>query len=106
MSEVDKWQTTMPRVIGKAWSDPAFESLLLSNPKEALGQFDLDPPDGMDVKIVQGTSGDVAWSVENVNNAPVYTLTIPQKPAGVSDEALAVGDSDGITICCSICCCC
>ncbi len=106
MSEVGNWQTTIPKVIGKAWSDPEFESQLLADPKAALQQFDLDPPDDMDVKVVKGTGGDVTWSVDNVNNAPVYTLTIPPKPAGVAAEALAAGDSDGVTVCCSICCCC
>jgi ribosomally synthesized peptide (two-chain TOMM family) len=106
MSEVSNWQATIPKVIGKAWSDPAFESQLLSDPKAALQQFDLDAPDDMDVKVVKGQGADATWSVENVNNAPVYTLTIPPKPAGVSAEALAVGDSDGVTVCCSICCCC
>jgi ribosomally synthesized peptide (two-chain TOMM family) len=104
MSEVNNWQTTIPKVIGKAWSDPEFESQLLADPKAVLQQFDLDPPEDMDVKVVKGQSGDATWSVENVNNAPVYTLTIPPKPEGVSAEALAAGDE--LTPCCSICCCC
>ena len=95
----------MPKVIGKAWSDPEFENQLLSDPKAALQQFDLDAPDDLEVKVVKSQGGDVTWSVANVNNTPVYTLSIPPKPAGVSDEALGAGDFD-IDPCCSICCCC
>ncbi len=95
-------------MLGKACIDPEFESQLLADPKAALQQFDLDPPDDMDVKVVKGTSGGVTSSVDNVNNAPVYTLTIPPKPDGVSAEALAGGEAGEIMPepCCSICCCC
>ncbi len=62
----------------------------------------------MEVKVVKGTGGDVTWSVDNVNNAPVYTLTIPPKPEGVGAEGLGTGydPHDPPPLCCSICCCC
>jgi ribosomally synthesized peptide (two-chain TOMM family) len=106
--EVSKWQSTLPKVIGRAWSDPSFEDKLVSDPKAALAEFDLDPPDDMDIHVERGQAGSdqPVWRVDNQDNVPVYTLTLPPKPAGVGDEALAAGATDGVTVCCSICCCC
>lgn len=44
------------QIIKKAWEDPAFKELLLSDPKAALKQaFGIDVPAGIELKVVEET---------------------------------------------------
>ena len=110
-SEVNLWQSTMPKVVARAWSDPAFEQQLQSNPGAALAQFGLDVPSDLEIRVETGSGSPQQWQMLNENGRPVWVLPIPPKPASVNAQHLtnlAAGAqaTDGVTICCSICCCC
>lgn len=49
------------QIIKKAWEDPAFKQLLLSDPKAALKQgFGIDVPDEIELKVVEETPTSLA----------------------------------------------
>jgi hypothetical protein len=61
------------------WKDEALKARLMSDPKAVLAEYDMDVPDGMDVKVV-----------ENADNC--VHITMPAPPAGhlqLSDEELS-----------------
>ena len=61
------------------WKDEALKARFMSDPKAVLAEYDMDVPEGMDVKVV-----------ENADNT--VHITMPAAPAGyaeISDEELA-----------------
>ena len=48
-------QAKYGKVIAKAWSDTAFKSRLLSNPKAVLIEAGVEVPAGVSVKVVEDT---------------------------------------------------
>ena len=61
------------------WKDEALKARFMSDPKAVLAEYDMDVPDGMDVKVV-----------ENAGNC--VHITMPAPPAGhltLSDEELS-----------------
>ena len=68
------------------WKDEALKARFMSDPKAVLAEYDMDVPDGMDVKVV-----------ENADNC--VHITMPAPPSGsmeLSDEELsnAAGGED------------
>ena len=75
------------QLFAACWKDDALKTRFMSEPKAVLGEYGLDVPDGVDVKVV-----------ENVEDC-VY-ITLPAAPIGhelLSDEELdqAVGGTVG-----------
>jgi hypothetical protein len=61
------------------WKDEALKARFMSDPKAVLAEYDMDVPDGMDVKVV-----------ENADNC--VHITMPADPSGsmeLSDEELS-----------------
>jgi hypothetical protein len=61
------------------WKDEALKARLMADPKAVLAEYDMDVPDGMDVKVV-----------ENADNC--VHITMPAPPADhltLSDEELS-----------------
>ena len=61
------------------WKDEALKARFMSDPKAVLAEYDMDVPDGMDVKVV-----------ENADNC--VHITMPADPTGsmeLSDEELS-----------------
>ena len=61
------------------WSDECMRASFMSDPKAVLAEYDMDFPDGMDVKVV-----------ENADNC--VHITMPEPPSGsmeLSDEELS-----------------
>jgi hypothetical protein len=56
------------KVIGRAWADPAFHQLLLSDPKTALAQEGIPIPDGHTVEMHE-------------DNDSTSHFVLPRKPA-------------------------
>jgi nitrile hydratase len=48
------------------WKDEALKARFMSDPKAVLAEYDMDVPDGMDVKVV-----------ENADNCVHITLPVP-----------------------------
>jgi len=58
------------RLVAKAWSDPAFKTRLLSDPKAAMAAVGITVPDGVGIRVVEDTPN-------------VAHLVIPIQPAGI-----------------------
>jgi hypothetical protein len=61
------------------WKDEALKARFMSDPKAVLAEYDMDVPDGMDVKVV-----------ENADHC--VHITMPADPSGsmeLSDEELS-----------------
>jgi hypothetical protein len=78
-----KWMTEqknqLATLFAACWKDEALKARLMSDPKAVLAEYDMDVPDGMDVKVV-----------ENADNC--VHITMPAPPAGhlqLSDEELS-----------------
>ena len=68
--------TTLGKIIAKAWRDPAFKAELIANPAAALKAEGIDMPAGMAVTVLENTEKH-------------FNLVLPLVPSGeLSDEAL------------------
>jgi hypothetical protein len=82
------------KMVAKAWTDPAFKSNLLTDPKAALAAAGISVPAGVALKVVENTD-------------KVIHLVLPARPnSELSDEALdKVAGGDGwssFTMCCCL----
>ena len=71
------------------WKDEALKARFMSDPKAVLAEYDMDVPDGMDVKVV-----------ENADNC--VHITMPAPPTGhleLSDEELSKAAGGGLGDC-------
>ena len=71
------------RTLERAWTDPAFKTKLLSDPKEAVAEMGVKLPESMDLKV---------W--ENTDNVEHMVLPMDPKVTELSDadlEAVAGG---------------
>ena len=72
-------RNALAQVFAACWKDEELKARFMADPKAVLAEFDMDVPDGVDVKVV-----------ENSDNC--VHITMPQAPAGageLSDEELA-----------------
>ena len=63
------------RIVAKAWADEAFKQRLLADPAAVLKAEGLAVPEGVELRLVENTD-------------KVVHLTLPAKPAELSDEQL------------------
>ena len=69
----------LAELFAACWKDEALKQRFMSDPKAVLAEYDMDVPDGMDVKVV-----------ENADNT--VHITMPAAPDGhmsLSDEELS-----------------
>jgi hypothetical protein len=75
------------------WKDEALKARFMSDPKAVLAEYDMDVPDGMDVKVV-----------ENADNC--VHITMPEAPTGhleLSDEELSNAAGGFCAMACPAC---
>ena len=60
------------------WKDEALKARFMADPKAVLAEYDMDVPDGMDVKVV-----------ENADNCVHITMPAPPTVMELSDEELS-----------------
>lgn len=87
------WQVIWPRVIARAWEDPAFHAALLADPRKAIKEgfgYELSPDldltvadapaeatfDAGQARLPDGTAGDPWAKLPNLK----LTITIPPAP--------------------------
>lgn len=77
MAERDLPVAAYAKVVKRAWSDPAFKALLLSDPAAGLASMGLPLPAGMRVKVLEDTD-------------ELIHLVLPPPPDGdeLADESL------------------
>ena len=77
--EVDiSWMKTWPRIVARAWSDPAFLDRLKREPAEVFKEYDLP------------LFPDFDYAVRSGSGKPLVTLNVPPRPAAAGQES--VGD--------------
>ena len=72
-------QNQMADLFAACWKDEALKARFMSDPKAVLAEYDMDVPEGMDVKVV-----------ENADNT--VHITMPAAPDGhqdLSDEEIS-----------------
>ncbi|HEV2438707.1 MAG TPA: NHLP leader peptide family RiPP precursor [bacterium] len=81
------------QIVARAWSDSAFKQRLLSDPASVLREYKLDPPAGVQVRIVEQTD-------------KVAYFVLPAKPPGdLSVEQLgSVAAGSCSTLCTAYAC--
>ncbi|QRO00158.1 hypothetical protein JRI60_14620 [Archangium violaceum] len=72
------WMKTWPRIVARAWSDPAFMERLKSAPADVFKEYNLSLFPDFEYSIRQGTG------------RPLVTLSLPHKPGSAGSES--VGD--------------
>ena len=83
------------RVVAKAWADEAFKQRLAADPAAVLKAEGVAVPDGTEVRLVENTD-------------KLLHVTLPAKPAGLTDEQLdlvAGGDIPDEMLCRCACGC-
>ena len=66
------------KVITKAWGDPKYKARLMADPRAALAEAGVEPPPGLDFKVVENT------------NKVVHLVLPPPPSAELSEESLAL----------------
>lgn len=74
-------------LVSKCWADGAFKQRFLTDPKKVLAEFEIEVPDGLNVKVVENTDD-------------TMHITLPAKPtrSELSDDQLdSVSGGAGVT---------
>ena len=72
-------RNALAQLFAACWKDEALKARFVSDPKAVLKEYNLDVPDGIDVKVVENSDSHVH-------------ITLPAPPAGhmdLSDEELS-----------------
>src|SRR3990167_7412089 len=100
---IAEFKAAVPKAIAQAWSDPQFDSLLLSNPNKAFASLGVVLPDNVQLRFVKTDAADASnWTL--AENGGKHLMTIPLPPApggGVTGSAAAAGDCSSSSICCT-----
>jgi hypothetical protein len=72
-------RNALAKVFAACWKDDALKQRFMSDPKAVLAEYDMDVPEGMDVKVV-----------ENADNTVHITMpAAPDRHQDLSDEELS-----------------
>jgi hypothetical protein len=72
----ESWRKTWPKIVARAWADPAFLQRLNEQPLEVAKEYNLPILEGARYKVVSG------------NEPPTLTLSIPPKPDHLKTESM------------------
>lgn len=73
------------KIVAKAWTDDAFKADLFRDPGKAVRDIGMDlPPDAI-VEVVADGKG---FDVDTSGPKSKLTLTVPARPANLTDEAI------------------
>lgn len=97
---IQEFKAAVPKVIAKAWSDPAFESLLLSNTAKAFAQYGVVLPNTLDLRVVKHADAQPGgWVITESGGRQVMTLPLPPQGAGGGAASAAAACSS--STCCT-----
>ncbi|MDJ0576631.1 MAG: hypothetical protein QNJ65_15870 [Xenococcaceae cyanobacterium MO_234.B1] len=82
------WETTVSRLIAKAWLDQDFYQRFISNPAEILREAGLILEDVAKV-IVNHDSLAAPILTGSDGGTMTYQINLPPKPAGINDEQIS-----------------
>jgi len=69
------WDYRWGQIVGRAWADKDFNQRLLADPAGVLAEYDLAPPVGVRIEILEDAS------CEPVDSDEVMRLVLPSKPS-------------------------
>jgi hypothetical protein len=90
------WDYQWGQIVGRAWADGDFKQRLLADPAAMLAEYDLAPPEGIRVELLQ----DPEWVPESTDE--VLYLVLPGKPSDeelCEDELCTAGAAGGAKRC-------
>ena len=70
------WRKTWPKIVAKAWADPAFMQRLTEHPLDVAKEYNLPTLEGVAYKVVPGSA------------LPTLTLSVPPKPDHLKTESM------------------
>jgi hypothetical protein len=80
LGQLVNWDYQWGQIVGRAWADDEFKQRLLAETTAVLEEYDLAPPAGVRVELLQ----DAEWVPESTDD--VLYLAMPARP---SDEELS-----------------
>jgi hypothetical protein len=83
LGQTVNWDYQWGQIVGRAWADEEFKERLIADPVTVLAEYDLTPPAGVHVEVLE----DPLWVPENT--AEVLYLVLAEKP---SNEELSEDD--------------
>jgi ribosomally synthesized peptide (two-chain TOMM family) len=100
---IKEFKDAVPKAIAQAWSDPSFDTLLLSNPKKAFASLGVTLPADMDLRMVKSDSADASnWTLSESNGRSVMTIPLPPAPGGKATGSVSANaSSSSSSICCT-----
>jgi hypothetical protein len=84
LKESVNWDYQWGQIVGRAWADDDFKQRLLADPSGALKEYDLPPPAGLRIEVLENPNR----ILEDIDG--VMRLVLPSKPsaAELSEEDL------------------
>jgi hypothetical protein len=92
-SQTANWDYQWGQIVGRAWADGDFNQRLLADPVAVLKEYDLPPPAGLRIEVLEDRDG-VPEDTDDVMH-----LILPGKPSAAElseDDLCSVGD--GMTV--------
>ncbi len=80
---VSQWTETWPKLVAKAWLEPAFQRRLMKEPVSVLAEHGVPAVKGLEVQVVPGHA---RTQVTRKGPNTTLVLGLPDKPKGFDDE--------------------
>ena len=97
---IQEFRAAVPKVIAKAWSDPAFDSLLVTNPNQTFAHFGVQLPPSLDLRVVKNDSAASGnWVLSESNGRQIMTLPLPPQGSSSGGASAAAACSSSSTCC-------
>jgi hypothetical protein len=97
MRSTENWknlETSVSKIVAKAWIDDKFRDRLISEPKEVLREAGIVLGDFVRVIVNQGATG--TPTLQGAEGGTIYEINLPPKPVDLIDEQISSW-SAGIT---------
>jgi len=98
---IQEFKDAVPKVIAKAWSDPGFESLLITNANQAFAQFGVNLPSSFDLRVVKNDAAPSSggWVLTEAGGRQIMTLPLPPQGSSSGGATAAAACSSSSTCC-------
>jgi hypothetical protein len=80
---VRQWAETWPKIVARAWLEPAFRRRLLKDPASVLAEHGIPPVEGLEVQVVPGHA---RTQVTSKGPNATLVLRLPEMPKGFGEE--------------------
>jgi hypothetical protein len=100
---ISEFKAAIPKAIAQAWSDPAFDSLLLSNPGKAMSSLGVVLPSDVHLRFIKSDDAELGnWTMVEADGKQLVTVPLPPAPAGLAtDDDHKAASCSSSSICCT-----